>query len=201
MPKIVQRFTWQEHKKKWSNCTLCKLCEKRNKVVLARGELPCDVLFLGEASGPSEDVIGQPFVGPAGRLLDEIIEQGIRIHNAGIKIGFTNLISCIPKGDDNNKFGEPPDYAIKACSPRLVEFVNIAKPQVIVLVGKHAQKEISGQSMFGECNWAYQENDMITFVYIVHPAFILRSDISQRGLQIQRCVVALEEMVENFVPF
>jgi uracil-DNA glycosylase len=176
---------FSQHAAKWKNCTDCPLCKTRTKVVLARGKVPCDVLFVGEAPGASEDVIGQPFIGPAGKLLDQIIDKAMG--DSRYTYAMTNLIACIPLGDDGNKVAEPTEDSIRACYNRLIEFVDICHPQLIVLVGTLATKYGPGG---GEL-----------VISIIHPAAILRMDISQKGLAIQRCIVAINEAVAEIVPF
>lgn len=179
---------FQKHVKQWSNCQLCDLCEKRDKVVLCRGKLPCDVLFVGEAPGPSEDAIGLPFVGPAGHLLDEMINDACYSQMESVpyilRMAFTNLVACIPKDENNQKFLEPPEYAIDACSPRLEEIIRLANPKLIVLVGKLAKKHIAGYRMPDSVDRA---------VEIIHPAAILRADVAQRSLAIKRTIVTLAD--------
>lgn len=135
---------WKLHKFEWQHCELCDLCEHRRKVVLARGSLPAEVLFIGEAPGPSEDSIGEPFVGPAGHFLDGMLQRaGFNVCDHGerpVTRCFTNLVGCIPKDEENKKFAEPPKHAILACSPRLLELVAMCKPKVIVCVGKLSEK-------------------------------------------------------------
>lgn len=226
---------WTQHKEKWSSCNLCDLCEKRTKVVLTRGNIPCEVLFIAEAPGPSEDVIGRPLVGPAGKMLDDMIEDAVEnvrpLETPPNKrspwepptFAFTNLISCIPLDDASAKFGEPPRYAILACRDRLREFVAIAQPKLIVCVGKLAEKwvpkllgEISEQISaiaHGKVNGGSQKGKKITvkersvacdavrqncFVSITHPAAILRADVSQRALAIQRTIITLSDAFEEF---
>lgn len=187
--------TFQRHKLKWKSCERCDLCKTRDKVVLLRGKIPADVLFIGEAPGPSEDVIGQPFVGPAGHLLDEIIESAfvdafvdpnILIYDRP-RTAFTNLVACIPKSEETgNKFSEPPDYAIKECRPRVEELIDLLNPSLIVCVGQLAEKHLP----------SYWEGRKVA---IVHPAAILRADISQRSLAIKRCVLTLSEAFAKLV--
>jgi DNA polymerase len=143
------------------------------------------VLFVGEAPGQSEDVIGLPFVGPAGKLLDEIIDQGL---DGQYDYALTNLVCCIPLDENGSKVTEPPKEAILACSDRLQEFVTICRPKVIVCVGSLSAKWI-------EKNFGYRISNL--FVSITHPAAILRMDVSQRGLAIQRAVVTLQDSVEE----
>src|SRR5688572_27705229 len=75
LPNRVSLSPWQEHKQRWQGGCGHVMCSRALNVVLARGDLPCDVLFIGEAPGDSEDVTGNPFTGPAGSLLDDIITQ------------------------------------------------------------------------------------------------------------------------------
>lgn len=180
---------YQKHVAKWKDCTRCSLCEGRSRVVLAKGRIPCDVLFVGEAPGASEDSIGRPFVGPAGHLLDEMIAEALKVLNfpSDYRLAFTNLVACIPLGDDGDKVKDPPKEAIQACAPRLQEFIALAKPDLIVAVGKLSAKYLIPQGVAGE--------------QIIHPAAILRADISQRGLLIQRTVVTLGDAFESLVPF
>lgn len=172
--------TYAEHKKRWGNCKACDLCLQRQKVVLAKGKIPCDVLFIGEAPGVSEDVLGRPFVGPAGKLLDDMIEEaGIDQH----RLAFTNVIACIPRGDEGTKTAEPPKLSVRACADRLSEMISIARPRAIVLVGKLAEKHV-------------QIPKKVKSVSIIHPAAILRTEM-QAGFLIQRVVVTLRDLSEE----
>lgn len=189
---------WKQHVETWSHCTACHLCTGRHSVVLARGQIPCDVLFIGEAPGTAEDALGKPFIGPAGKLLDRCIEEACDGLKVRPRLAFTNLIACIPVGDDGNKTGEPPKTSITACAPRLKEFVRIAKPRAIVVVGTHAKKHIIGQAQFatksenGQPAWL--RGKFMKFAEIVHPAFILRADQSRQGLAVQKTIVTLNDL-------
>ena len=185
---------YMAHFNKWIDCKDCFLHKRRKNVVLARGTIPCDVLFVGEAPGAGEDVLGVPFVGPAGKLLDEIIESAWP-STPGVdrSIAFSNILACIPKASKGNKIhsgAEIPEECLDACSGRLTELVNLCIPKVIVLVGQLAKKRIHGQAQFGS-KWEGEGSSIIHFVEIIHPAAILRMDISKRGLAVQRTVVAL----------
>lgn len=178
---------FQRHKRKWNNCKRCLLHKVRNCVVLARGMVPAPILFIGEAPGASEDVIGRPFVGPAGKLLDKMIEQSI---DGQVDYCLTNLVACIPK-EDGKKLAEPSEECIEACSGRLYELVRMCNPKGIVLVGRLADKHfaVGPRTLDG-----YTIKRVTS---IIHPAAILRMDVSQRGLAVQRCIVALEDVVEE----
>src|SRR5580698_7314382 len=128
---------YQQHREQWINCQRCELHKQRTQVVLARGTIPAQILFIGEAPGQSEDVLGSPFKGPAGKLLDYIVANSIP---SQYSYAMTNIVACIPRGDDGDKVALPPEESIKACAPRLVEFVNLCKPQLIICVGSLATK-------------------------------------------------------------
>jgi len=174
---------YQRHETKWGRCTRCLLCEQRRRIVLARGRVPCDVLFIGEAPGASEDVLGKPFVGPAGKLLDSIIKDAMPEH---LIYALTNLVCCYPREAKSTGENEPPEEAIEACAPRLKEFVYICQPRVIVLVGRLAVKYVPASLLLPR-KWAE----------IIHPAAIIRMDVSQRGLARQRARVSIEDTVEG----
>jgi DNA polymerase len=192
---------FQKHAARWNNCRSCPLCEGRRHVVLARGVVPCDVLFIGEAPGASEDVLGAPFMGPAGKLLDRIIAEAVdsifvggcaRMKDDEPRIAFTNLVCCVPRGDDGDKVAEPPKEAIKACQPRLKEFIALARPKLVVCVGGLATKWVkSGRDDLGLGE--------VPIIEIVHPAAILRANIAQQGLAMQRAVVMLATAIEDHI--
>src|ERR1700677_3497947 len=84
---------WQAHKQRWQDCDKCLLRKHRQRVVLARGSIPAQVLLIGEAPGNAEDSLGQPFKGVAGQLLDRIVEEAVP---KDVKMCYSNLVCCIP---------------------------------------------------------------------------------------------------------
>jgi uracil-DNA glycosylase family 4 len=169
---------YQNHQRKWKQCQKCELCRTRQNVVLARGKVPATVLLVGEAPGASEDLIGKPFVGPAGRLLDQLIEQSL----GDLSYCVTNLVGCIPIGEEGSKVAEPDKKRILACRPRLQEIIELVKPKLLVRIGKLSQTYCP----------AIEHT-----VNITHPAAILRMDVSQQGLALQRCLVILQDAVAS----
>lgn len=143
-------------------CTSCDLCSKRRNVVLFRGTLPCDILFIGDTPGEEEDAIGVPFVGPIGQQLNAMIfaaygstplQEGncMEMSSAGrvgnsrgqLTYATTNILSCIPRHPDELGSGEirqPSKEEVTACQPRLLEALALASPQRIVLLGKLTQR-------------------------------------------------------------
>lgn len=216
---------WSVFVERWKDCTACGLCEHRQKVVLARGSVPCDILFIGEAPGESEDCLGQPFVGPAGQLLDRIVrlalpyrshefdssrtcdycgvtsesvlgatqKGGVRCPVRDLRTAYTNLVCCIPRDEDGlGKATEPDDDSVKACSVRLVEFVELCNPKLLVCVGKLAKDWL-------DPGWKHslKLHRKIPTVDIIHPAAVLRANVAQQGLLTQRAVIALRNGVES----
>ena len=180
---------WTEHAAKWGDCQRCPLAQQRDRICLARGTVPADIVFVGEAPGASEDAIGQPFVGPAGKLLDEIVVRSVG-HTSSkcgiphIRLAWTNLVCCFPREAKARGDNEPADKEIEACEPRLIEFVNLCRPKLIVCVGALAVR------------WIDHE-DTIKCVDIDHPAYILRMPLAQRQMALQRAVVILRNAVED----
>lgn len=187
---MKRKSLYAQHRDDWLTCTRCPLHEHRRNVVLCRGKIPADVLFVGEAPGESEDVLGSPFKGPAGQLLDEMIADAFS--DLDMRVAFTNLVGCIPHGEDGNKYDVPKE-ALKACRPRLVELCKLVKPRLVVQVGVLSAKHWTVK------DWeALIDRDVVpTFVKIDHPAFILRSSEADRGLLVQRCVVVLSDAAES----
>lgn len=167
----------------------------RANVVLARGDIPCDVLFIGEAPGPAENNLGSPFKGPAGHLLDEIVANAVAESGVTLRMAYTNLVACIPLEDGSTKFTEPPKASIDACHPRLAEFARMCNPEIVVAVGALSEKYIGKKWETGNAGWIKR------FAKIIHPAAILRGAVAQRGLAQQNAEVTLIEAFESLIPF
>ncbi len=124
-------------------CNLCGLCETANWVrVDSRGVDYPDFFFIGEAPGPEEDQQGQPFIGPSGNKLVELIQK------AGIDLSrcrFGNIVRCIPKDEKWGPFRQPKPSEVKACSVHLFKDIIEQRPKVIIPVGKPAFKALTGR--------------------------------------------------------
>lgn len=174
---------WTDHVTRWKDCSACALCYQRDRICLARGVVPCDVLFIGEAPGASEDARGVPFDGPAGSLLDKIIGRAL---SPTVTYALTNLVCCFPREAKERGENEPEHNEILACRPRLIEFINIAQPKLIVCVGSLAAEYID-------------HHDNVPCVDIVHPAAILRMPLAQKQMAVQKTVVVLRRAVEDML--
>lgn len=138
------------------NCTKCKLCTGRRLVVFGNGEIPADIMFIGEAPGESEDVIGTPFSGVSGNLLHRAIKYANEISEYTPRIFITNIVACKPP---ENRVPYPDESM--ACRDRLQEEVNQVNPIVVILLGNTAKR-------------LFKINFSGQIITMVHPAFILR---------------------------
>lgn len=187
MPVALRMAPWPRFVERWKDCQLCPLGEQRDRIVLARGSLPCDVLFIGEAPGDSENALGQPFKGPAGKKLDKIIERSVPPE---VTYALTNLVCCYPrdaKMSDSDNHQPSPDE-IRACRPRLYEFINIAQPRLIVCVGALATA------------WVPHDNG-VPCVDIIHPAstFPPRMPLAQANMALDNCAVIVRRAVSDML--
>lgn len=187
----MSRFT--EHVKRWKRCKRCSLCKQRTQVVHLRGKMPCDVLFIGEAPGESEDVIGRPFVGPAGHLLDRLVSDVIP-QEAATRVAITNLVGCFPKENKRQGNPEPPRESIRACAPRLEEILKIGRPTGVVFLGKLSAKHLKKKLA---ARYATLE--------LLHPSAILQADMMQKGLATQIWIANLRDFLTDLgsdtIPF
>ena len=111
-------------------CEKCKLYKTRINVVVGEGNSRADIMFIGEAPGRKEDESGLPFVGSAGKILDELI-QSIGLQRSDIYIA--NVVKCRPP-----KNRDPLPEEIDSCREWLDRQVEIIKPKLIVLLGRHS---------------------------------------------------------------
>ncbi|WP_297499760.1 type-4 uracil-DNA glycosylase [Thermococcus sp.] len=112
------------------NCRKCPLWELRTKPVPGAGSYDAKVMFVGEAPGYWEDQKGLPFVGRAGKVLDELLAE---INLSREEVYITNIVKCRPP---NNR--DPTEEEVRACSPYLDRQIDIIRPKVIVPLGRHS---------------------------------------------------------------
>ncbi|MHC5062670.1 MAG: uracil-DNA glycosylase [Planctomycetota bacterium] len=172
-----------------AQCQKCKLHEGRKNVVFGEGSPQARVMFVGEAPGAREDEQGRPFVGPAGQLLTDIIEKGMRIPRAETFI--VNVNKCRPPG---NRDPEPDEVA--ACLPYLRQQVEIIAPRVIVAMGRvAAQNLLSRNDPVGRMRGKKIEYQGIPVVVTWHPAYLLRNPAAKADTwqDIQRAMALLDQ--------
>jgi uracil-DNA glycosylase len=164
-------MTHEEIKAKYANCALCGKCQTSHKV-FGSGNLSAKIAVVGEGPGKDEVAEGVPFVGAAGKLLNEIL-AGIKLKRDDIF--FTNTILC--RTDDKNRTPTKEEYG--NCRNRLFEELSIVKPRYTILVGSPALRTIMGEDYkISDCHgkWFTQLSEPCFFYFCCyHPAWILHS--------------------------
>lgn len=151
-----------------ADCTLCRLSEKRNKVVVGEGGARSRLLFVGEGPGAEEDRTGRPFVGQAGKLLDRmILAMGLDRNQVYI----ANVVKCRPPGNR-----DPKEEEIAACSAFLDRQIELIRPEVIVALGRFAACRLTGtQKSLGALRGKWSRYKGVPLVATYHPAYLLRT--------------------------
>ena len=166
---------WTELKEKVRQCTACRLHAGRTQTVFGVGNENARVMVIGEAPGADEDIQGEPFVGRAGKLLDEML-RAIGFQRDEVYI--TNIVKCRPPDNRNPQH----DEALH-CAPYLQRQIALINPRVICAVGRIAaqnllQIDLPIGKMRGNL-YNYSSSD-IPVVVTYHPAYLLRSPREKR---------------------
>lgn len=178
----------------WRDCRECHYSETRRKIVLGRGDVPCDVLFIGEGPGPSEDMLGLPFIGKSGKLLDRIVRRVFGPPDKmRYRVAFNNIVACIPIESGHQK-EEPDAECVLACRPRLEEFIKIAEPRLIIAVGQEAAGWLD--QAFKNC---IQLPGRIPVVEIEHPGSMIRKPESAQRMAEHAASVIISTAVIQYL--
>jgi uracil-DNA glycosylase family 4 len=122
-----------------AGCTKCRLAQGRTQVVFGNGNPNADLMFVGEAPGFHEDKQGFPFVGQAGKLLDQLLE-GIGLSRDMVFVA--NVLKCRPPGNR-----DPMPDEIESCEPHLFRQVELIEPKLVATLGNFATKLLSGKQL------------------------------------------------------
>lgn len=166
-------MNWDELQRACHSCTRCGLCETRRNVVFGVGNQTADVLFVGEGPGEQEDLQGQPFVGPAGKLLDDMlcIIDLDRTKNCYI----ANIVKCRPP---RNR--DPLETEQDACIDFLRNQIALIQPKIIVCLGRiAAMRMIREDFRITREHGQWTQIDGIWMTAIYHPSALLR-DVTKR---------------------
>ncbi len=160
---------WDEIRTAIESCTACPLSKGRNKVVVGVGNRQADWLFIGEAPGAEEDIKGEPFVGQAGKLLDNMLSSIGLSRQSNVYIA--NTVKCRPPGNRNP---EPSEMA--ACRPYLVRQIELIEPKLIVVMGRvAAQSVLDSEASISALRGKVHAFGKIPAIVTYHPAYLLRN--------------------------
>lgn len=165
----VAMLDWDALAARVAGCTSCRLCEKRTNTVFGVGDREADWMLIGEAPGENEDRQGEPFVGQAGKLLDNML-QSLALKR-GENVYIANVIKCRPPGNRNP---EPDEVA--RCEPYLQRQVALVKPKLIVALGRFAaQTLLKTDASIASLRGRVHTYEGVPVIVTYHPAYLLRS--------------------------
>ncbi len=160
---------WEELEKSIEGCKRCKLYNNRNNIVFGMGNKEANLMFIGEGPGADEDKQGLPFVGKAGKLMNEAF-KGLGINREEVYIA--NIVKCRPP---SNRV--PEEDEATACLNYLRNQVILVKPKIIVLLGSTALKNILGKEYsITRMRGKWIEKKGIKYMPTWHPAALLRDE-------------------------
>lgn len=155
-------------REKCDHCTRCGLCETRHHVVFGAGEPTSAIMFIGEGPGEQEDLKGEPFVGPAGLLLDDMLS--IIDLDRKCNCYIANIVKCRPP-----KNRDPLETEQDACIDYLNEQIRLIKPRIIVCLGRvAAMRLIRSDYRITREHGQWLEKDGIWITATYHPSALLR---------------------------
>jgi len=163
---------WQTLEQQCFSCTGCELCTTRHNVVFGVGDRNADIMFVGEGPGEKEDLQGEPFVGPAGLLLDDMMSI-IDIDRTNCYIA--NIVKCRPPGNR-----DPKEQEQDACIGYLRAQFALIRPKVIVCLGRIAATRLISPDLRitrDHGKWIRRGDVWMTALY--HPSFLLRDPLKR----------------------
>ena len=168
-------------------CPLCKLARTRKNAVPGEGQLAAKILLVGEAPGRSEDEKGRPFVGAAGRILDEMLVKAGLLRS---QVFITNVVKCRPP---NNRV--PEDDEVAACTPYLDRQIALIRPRIICILGRTAYSSLLGGSSITANRGKVIEKAGQKYFLTIHPAAaiynksmlsLLEADLKKLAKEVQK---------------
>ena len=155
------------------DCTRCKLSATRKSIVFGVGDPNAPLMFVGEAPGEQEDKRGEPFVGPAGELLDKMIEA---MGWSRRSVYINNIIQCRPPGNRNPEADE-----VAACKPFLDARIGSIAPRIIVALGRPAANTLLGRDApISALRGKFHDRNGVRVMPTFHPAYLLREPDRKR---------------------
>jgi DNA polymerase len=181
-------LNWPELKQKVKNCTACNLRAGCTQTVFGVGDEHAEWLFVGDWPAEDEETRSEPFVGQAGKLLDNML-TAIKLKR-GNRVYIANVVKCRPPADRN-----PDADEIATCLPYLHQQIALIKPKLIVALGKTAASALLGRdATLGSLRGMLHDYQGIPLIVTFHPAYLLRSP-SEKAKAWQDLCFALQQTV------
>lgn len=170
----IATMDWAKLKETVAECRQCGLCNGRKKTVFGVGDEKAKWLFIGEGPGRNEDIQGEPFVGPAGKLLDNmLVAMGLK---RGENAFIANIVKCRPT-DESGKDRPPSPQEVASCLPYLQRQIALIQPTVLVALGKTAALSLLGldpATPVSKLRGTVHRYQNLPLVVTYHPAYLLR---------------------------
>lgn len=180
-----------------ATCEKCILHKSRVKAVPGVGPVDADILFIGEAPGFHENQQGLPFVGAAGRFLDELLGK-INLRRENVFI--TNVVKCRPPGNR-----EPQPDEIEACRPYLDRQIELIKPKMVITLGRFSMARYFPNAKISQIHGKPRKMEGVIYYPMYHPAAALhqpslRRTVEEDVLKIPELLAQIDEMAESKQP-
>ncbi len=179
------------------HCILCPLHRSRHNAVPGEGREDAEILFIGEAPGFHEDRQGRPFVGAAGRFLEELLAS-IELRREDVYI--TNVLKCRPPGNR-----DPMSLEIETCKPYLDRQMKLIKPKLIVTLGRYSMARFFPEARISRIHGLPRKVDNVICYPMYHPAAALhqprfRKAIEEDMLKIPQILAEASSLEEGTEP-
>ena len=173
----IAQMDWDALERAVAACTACELSRTRNRTVFGVGHRAAEWMLVGEAPGAEEDARGEPFVGQAGRLLDNMLDA-VGLTRSGTtprSVYIANVLKCRPPGNRNPEPGE-----VAHCDPFLKRQIELINPKIVLVMGRFAAQSLLGTdasiaSLRGKVHRIDVAGRSVAVVVTYHPAYLLRN--------------------------
>jgi len=165
----ILKMDWPQLKAAVAACEACGLRKGCTQTVFGVGDEQADWLLVGEAPGAEEDQRGEPFVGQAGRLLDNMLAAiGLK---RGENVYICNVLKCRPPGNRN-----PEPFEVSQCAPHLLRQLELIKPKLILAMGRFAVQALLGtEASIASLRGRLHRYQGVPLIVTYHPAYLLRN--------------------------
>jgi uracil-DNA glycosylase family 4 len=180
-----------------ARCTRCVLSQSRAKTVPGEGPEDSDIMFIGEAPGFHENQQGRPFVGAAGKFLDELLSS-IDLRREDVYI--CNVIKCRPPGNR-----DPLPEEIQTCQPFLDRQIELVQPKIIITLGRYSMARYFPNAKISQIHGRPRKMGGVVYYPMYHPAAALhqpryRADIERDMLKIPQLLSEIDHMADDEQP-